>query len=545
MEISITSLENKNIADILIVTATPIETKALHRKMEPVCSDGLLYIRTEQRLYTLGKISGYNIIHCQCDDMGTQEVGASTLTTTNALNDWPCIKVVIMVGIAFGMYNEDKDQYKQSFCDVLVSSKIFPYENQRWNKDGEIKYRGKEHIANQHLIDAYSLIVKDWKHQNLFGEFTNVEICPLLTGEKLVDNFEKRNNLKHLYPEYRGGEMEGMGIASSCEGKQTPWIIVKAICDFADGKKGSTPEEEELKTKKQVSAAEAAVLATTMALTKVNIKQLIPGKINYFYRKEDMDLDKVFFMAYEKSCANFYLIRKVDNELQKHILSKHIWVYGETGIGKSELLRRTLVENEVEHIYIDLSLCDHKRVDAMFQTMYDSLCEYMGVETQNINGFQHVIKDMCNKINSYRGQQKICLFIEEIPFEEESNEFQEFVEKVSKMVVYMTSHLTGSKALLVMSSIAIPIKAVEVYGDKIRNSVHFVGMGKWDMEECLALVDLLSTTVFLQWETDKLKTEFIERADFSPRRIKSKLKECCSLEIGVINESIMNKLFTE
>ena len=137
------------------------------------------------------------------------------------------------------------------------------------------------------------------------------------------------------------------------------------------------------------------------------------------------------------------------------------------------------------------------------------------------------------------------MFIEEIPFEEESNEFQEFVEKVSKMVVYMTSHLTGSKALLVMSSIAIPIKAVEVYGDKIRNSVHFVGMGKWDMEECLALVDLLSTTVFLQWETDKLKTEFIERADFSPRRIKSKLKECCSLEIGVINESIMNKLFAE
>ena len=75
MEISITSLENKNIADILIVTATSIETKALHRKMEPVCSDGLLYIRTEQRLYTLGKISGYNIIHCQCDDKGTQEVG--------------------------------------------------------------------------------------------------------------------------------------------------------------------------------------------------------------------------------------------------------------------------------------------------------------------------------------------------------------------------------------------------------------------------------------------------------------------------------------
>lgn len=545
MKIPYTNLESKNVADILIVTATPIETDALYQQMEPVCSDGLLFVEKNKRKYTLGKLSDYNIIHCQCKNMGTQEVGSSTLTTANALADWPCVKAVFMVGIAFGMYNEETDQIKQNFGDVLVATKVFPYENQRWNKDGNIKFRGKEHEANPHLIDAYRLIASEWNHNNIFGESTHVEYCPLLTGEKLVDDLDKRNELKRKYQDYRGGEMEGMGIASACEDKLKPWIIVKAICDFADGKKGDTPEEEELKIKKQIAAADAAVLATRMALLKANILQIVPNKVNYYYRLSDMNLEKIFFMSYEKTCAEYYLERKADKELLKHILTKHIWVYGETGIGKSELLRRALVENDVKYIYIDLSLCNHRKVDTMFQTMYETISEYMQIAPQNDINYQSVVKNICKLINEYQGRQKVCLFIEEIPFEEESEEFQEFVDKISKMILYMTNNLDGNKVLIVLSSIAKPVKTMEVYRDKTKNTIHFVEMEKWDMDECMSLVKLLSDTAFLSWESVELMTKFIQSADFSPRRIKSKLKECCSLEIGIINQSIINKLFTE
>lgn len=545
MKIPYTNLESKNVADILIVTATSIETDALHKQMEPVCSDGLLFVEKNGRKYTLGRLSDYNVIHCQCENMGTQEVGSSTLTTANALADWPCVKVVLMVGIAFGMYNEETDQNKQNFGDVLVSTKIFPYENQRWNKDGDIKYRGKEHEANLHLIDAYRLIASEWNYNNILGESTRVEYCPLLTGEKLVDNLERRNELKQKYQDYRGGEMEGMGIASTCEDKQKPWVIVKAICDFADGKKGSTPEEEDLKVKKQIAAANAAVLATKLALLKTNVTQVIPDKVNYYYRPSDMHLDKVFFMSYEKSCADYYLIRKADNELIKHILTKHIWVYGETGIGKSELLRRALVENNVEYIYIDLSLCDHRKVDTMFLTMYETIAECMDVTPQNDMNYQSVVKNICKLINEYQGKPKVCLFIEEIPFEEESEGFREFVDKISKMIIYMTNNLYENKVIMVLSSIARPVKAMEVYRDKIKNTIHFVGMEKWNMDECVSLVKLLSETTSLRWESTELMSEFVKNADFSPRRIKSGLKECCSLEIGIINKSIVNKLFTE
>lgn len=166
--------------------------------------------------------------------------------------------------------------------------------------------------------------------------------------------------------------------------------------------------------------------------------------------------------------------------------------------------------------------------------MYETICEYMDLESQNGLDFQSTIKNICNQIKYYKKKPQICLFVEEIPFEEESEEFKEFVDKVSKMVVYMTSHLNANKVLIVMSSIAIPVKTIEVYGDKVKNAIHFVSMEKWNMDECKSLVNLLSKTVSLQWESEELIQEFIERADFSPRRIKSRLKECCSLEIGTI-----------
>lgn len=237
MEINYSQLPNKKIADFLIVTATNIETEAILSQLESVCSDGLLTISKDDRIYTAGILGKYNVIHCQCKNMGTQEVGSSTITTANALEDWPCIKGVLMVGIAFGMYNEETDIAKQNYSDVLIAEKIFPYENQRLNKDGSSKSRGIAHAPNKNFLDAFSVISREWNESNLDGIKTSVSIVPLLTGEKLVDNLAWRNELKQKYAEYRGGEMEGMGIVSACENKDIPWILLKSICDFGDGKK--------------------------------------------------------------------------------------------------------------------------------------------------------------------------------------------------------------------------------------------------------------------------------------------------------------------
>ncbi len=60
----------------------------------------------------------------------------------------------------------------------------------------------------------------------------------LLTGEKLVDNVDYRNQLVKFGSEAEGGEMEGAGLYVSSYDKKVDWIVIKAICDWADGTKG-------------------------------------------------------------------------------------------------------------------------------------------------------------------------------------------------------------------------------------------------------------------------------------------------------------------
>ena len=70
------------------------------------------------------------------------------------------------------------------------------------------------------------------------GSKSKVHFGFFLTGEKLIDNAEFKASLLSRYPEAIGGDMEAAGIYAAA-GK-IDWIVVKAICDWADGKKGES-----------------------------------------------------------------------------------------------------------------------------------------------------------------------------------------------------------------------------------------------------------------------------------------------------------------
>ena len=59
----------------------------------------------------------------------------------------------------------------------------------------------------------------------------------ILTGDKLVDNIDFREQLLRLESEAMGGEMEGAGLYVACQNSKVDWILVKAICDWVDGQK--------------------------------------------------------------------------------------------------------------------------------------------------------------------------------------------------------------------------------------------------------------------------------------------------------------------
>lgn len=529
------TLMNKDIADILIVTATDVETQMLHASLSPIADEGLLEINHEGRVYYAGRLGEYNVVHCQCTNMGTQERGASLMTTTKAISAWPRIKAVVMVGIAFGMYENEGDN-PQHYSDVLIANTFFPYETQRLNPDDTVEYRGREHFAESKFIDAFAVIAQNWKRQNLNRETTKIDICPMLSGEKLVDNLEERNILKSRFSTYRGGEMEGMGVASACEEYGKPWILLKAICDFADGNKKVGKKE------KQRDAAEAAVLACKEALATDNVAMLIGEKVNYYYRPEKVDLSKIFFIHYDDACEPYYLQRSVDDELAPFILKKSCWVYGKSGMGKSELLTRTLVHNGLNYIYVDLSLCSKTDTLDSFRTMYDEICNKVGVEPIDVSDFRSVINLTADLLNTHFGNQTLYLLLDEIPFEHKSAVFNEFVGNFCAMMTYCGKKLTNTSVLFMLSSIASPLKLLSPdYIDKMSQHVKFEELKDWTMEECRELINLLNTHVHLEWKDVNID-DFALDFDCSPRSIKNALNDVCVLGCGTIDKTIVNRI---
>jgi nucleoside phosphorylase len=185
--------------------------------------------------------------------MGSGAPGASQATASDAIDELKPDSAV-MVGIAFGV-----DPDKQKIGEILVSRQLKSYELQRVGTDNdnnlEIISRGDRITASPRLIGRLRAARPDWSG-------AAVKFGLMLSGEKLVDNVDFRDKLRRFDPEAVGGEMEGAGLYTACSERKTDWIVVKAICDWADGKKRKN------KLERQRTAAKEAIGFTLHAIAK-------------------------------------------------------------------------------------------------------------------------------------------------------------------------------------------------------------------------------------------------------------------------------------
>jgi nucleoside phosphorylase len=214
--------------DTLLVTATEVERDAvLQRAREITGKPHQLHFGLRRTYFDLGYVGGARIFLVQ-SEAGSASPGGSHATVADAIDE--CAPTnVIMVGIAFGI-----DESKQSLGEILVSRQLQCYEMQRVGTDKTgariIIPRGDKVTVPTRLLGRVRACSANWTSVRvLFGL--------LLSGEKLIDNIDYRNEIHAFEPEAMGGEMEGVGLYGAASERRKDWIIVKAICDWADGKK--------------------------------------------------------------------------------------------------------------------------------------------------------------------------------------------------------------------------------------------------------------------------------------------------------------------
>ena len=297
--------------DLLIVTTTPIEREALYDVMLPLPGHtALVEGALNHSTYRLGRFGRYCAAHVECTMSGEGRDG-SPLTILDSIKELSP-KAIVILGIAFGV-----NRVKQSLGDVIVAETVVPYELARHGTS--IVPRGQPLPCGTTLSERFRTRRHDW-HLLRGSEEVKVHQGLLLSGAKLIDNIAFRDSLISLFPGSIGGEMEGAGAYAAAARTSVESILIKGICDWADGHKND---------KAQPFAAHSAVSLALHVLSKEDVlkatgaRDIAPTKVIQSSAPESRFVGRCDELSYLEQMAN----------RQRAIL-----IHGLHGIGKTSLI---------------------------------------------------------------------------------------------------------------------------------------------------------------------------------------------------------------
>ncbi|HNP73135.1 MAG TPA: hypothetical protein PKK15_18625, partial [Kouleothrix sp.] len=215
---------------VLLLTVNDNEFFAVGRLLQPLPNqERVVQVSVGNETYYLGRYGAYDAVLVKTR-MGSAGPGATMLVTQRAQDFWKP-RATIAIGVAFGM-----NPSKQKIGDVLVASEIIPYNPIR--AGATTLERGQRLASDAALFNRFDNTY-DWQFTRPDGTLCRVHKGTVLSGEELIDNAERKAELQQRFPEAIGGEMEGTGLSAASFYERRPWILIKAICDWADGTKHS------------------------------------------------------------------------------------------------------------------------------------------------------------------------------------------------------------------------------------------------------------------------------------------------------------------
>lgn len=489
--------------NVLLVTATKLETENLHKALQP--PDGektLIKLHEGNHTYYLGTLGAHAVAHVQCT-MGSLSTNGSTLTVSDAIQKWnPC--VIIMVGIAFGV-----DEVNQQIGDVLISKSIVNYENQRVGAESTIS-RATPTPCGVTILNRF-LNSTDWEHQLPSGAQSTASPGLLLSGEKLIDNIDYRNKLLEYYPGAIGGEMEGSGLAAAADSHHREWILVKGICDWADGKKSHDKKE------RQKIAVNAAI---SLCIHVLNNPTSLDGLAETKQEALQMPPDEegALFVVYEPRFEQWYLERETDRRIAETPLKKHIWLWGGSGCGKTGALLRLGHTKFKNLVFVDLSAVVGQKLEILLEEIYWTLSEYLGISTNIGEKSPHVLLRSIHKIISDARLNDSLIVIDEFSGANQSD-VSEFITLTSGLLLKLSNSPETRNNQIAIGSILSPLGINTHSNTKIHERVSVITIPTWTPEECRAWIDLVHTTI--PWVKDEpLASDLIRESRGCPRRLK-------------------------
>ena len=187
--------------DVLLITVNDKEFDAAARILSsPQRTDA------GKRLgpFYFGKI-GENIVALVRSAPGAIGTAAAQSTCQDAIEELSP-KVIVLLGVCFGMRKD-----KQSLGDLLVAIQTAFYSQGRINEDNSMFSRSSQPQCEARLQRAFQDGKVTWTAPGDGEIKPKVHFGLVLSGPQLIDNEKRKEELRKIFPEALGGEMEAEG----------------------------------------------------------------------------------------------------------------------------------------------------------------------------------------------------------------------------------------------------------------------------------------------------------------------------------------------
>lgn len=516
LEEKFSDLDNfRSLTCILLITATDIETKILHHMMHPLQGKKFL-VKTYNgnQTYYIGIFGKYPAVSVQCE-IGSIGRSSSIITVNDSIGSW-FPKAIVMPGIAFGI-----DSKKQNIGDVLISEAIIPYDNKRVGSN-DVIFRSPIPLSGQILLNRFRNCKKFYNVLEN-GENAKIQICHILSGETLIDNLEFRDKIIREFPNAKGGEMEGAGVFTAASSAKLECIIVKGICDFADGNKSENKHEFQ-----KIAAASSVKLCLEVFSSEHAFNDLGLKIYKTSNAENDFDSDiakKALFNIYSLEFEKYYLKRKLDLDICEILNFYGVWLSGPCGVGKTNLLIRHLQINNRNYLFVDLSKSISRKENDIYECILYDLCEklrldiYVNFEVISTGRyFEKIIEIICK----YYSDNDLYIYIDEVPIGD-NKELIAFLDKILAIQISICNKSPKTNLKIIISTINDPEPYVKCFQQKIKEKIKFVNSSTWENYEIEQLLILLCNEIKISFSVTEIQ-KIINSSNGSPRYIKNFLR---------------------
>ncbi len=305
------------------------------------------------KTYYHGSFGNYNVVYIHINEQGVHNPASMPLVSGLIQKLKPV--AVVMVGIAFGA-----NEKKQKIGDVLVSKYILPYDSLKFlEKSTQYKEIPKE--VGFQLLNAFSNS-DSWEYDLKDSNKSTVFVGAMLTGSRLINNYEYRTKLLADFKKYKpiGGEMEAYGIYSGCKlNGVLEWIIVKGICDW--GYKKNNPNKENY----QKTAAHAAVNYCLHVFSRPGVFDELVNENGTTNRGDDIEGENDQYKKTQSSNKGEHIDNK--GYLHKKTLNDLGGYFNKTCISSKDFKTWGKIFYQISSIDININLQKDSYIDDLFK----------------------------------------------------------------------------------------------------------------------------------------------------------------------------------